>query len=602
MPRMAPQLAPLPDLPPFPPEGDAHHSGGPTALPRTAAVRAQLADVLTGLDDHFTRIGAALEQTVSAIAAMLSTLGTISAALHAGDGNGAVGKLTAAAGRLHQVTGQVAGRRSEVARIRRISAALTDQVGDLMRTLEALRIYGMNVKITAGGAREFVDFAELMADKLNAGKADAEGFHARLAELERSLVGMVRSDERLASECARVVPQVPDRLIRDSAALQQHQDALGATAKAVAEAAAVIQSRVATVLGAIQIGDIARQRLEHILGACETLDAHLDRDEGHNESATSCARVLALIQAQLDDTAADFRRETQVLVASLRELEPQARRLVALQTRTGSPADGQNAEAGFLRQLEAGITEATAMIAQLQKADRQAAATLGLIVDTVRDLTSRATAIRALRIDVQLMAINIGLSCRRVEVIGRPMTVIANEIRTHSEQLDEAVTSITAAADDLQGCAKAMDDAASGPASGGTGEDLDQSLAMIREAAGSTERALCVAAEQGDTIVRMIDETRDALEISLELATRVEAVGAGASELVNALGTAASGAGEPGAEDAAGAVMDVIARSYTMAGERQVHERFRALVGPHAGPSASVSGCPQQEDDDALFL
>jgi hypothetical protein len=50
------------------------------------------------------------------------------------------------------------------------------------------------------------------------------------------------------------------------------------------------------------------------------------------------------------------------------------------------------------------------------------------------------------------MAINIGLSCRRVEAIGKPMTVIANEIRSHAETLDGAVTHITAAASDLEQC------------------------------------------------------------------------------------------------------------------------------------------------------
>jgi hypothetical protein len=256
-------MPPMADTPP--PPADA-------AL--TAPLRLRLADILHGLDDHFTRIGTTLERTVEAISAVVGTLGQISAALGDGDGSGAVGNLTRAAKRLYSVADQAARRADQVGHIRAVSARLTAQIHDLQRTLDALKIYGMNVKIAAGGARDFVDFADLMAQKLDMGKADAAGFDGRLAELEAGLASMLRSDRGWSTN-ARVVPQVPDRLIRDAGALASHQDVLAAMARTTGEIAATIQAKVATVLGAIQIGDIARQRLEHVLAGCEMLDAHL---------------------------------------------------------------------------------------------------------------------------------------------------------------------------------------------------------------------------------------------------------------------------------------------------------------------------------------
>ena len=451
----------------------------------------------------------------------------------AGDGSGAVGNLTRAAKRLYRVADQATQRADQVAHIRAVSVRLTAQVHDLQRTLEALKIYGMNVKIAAGGARDFVDFADLMAQKLDMGKADAAGFDGRLAELERGLASMLQSDSRLVSECARVVPQVPDRLIRDAGALATHQDGLAAMARTTGEIAASIQAKVATVLGAIQIGDIARQRLEHVLAGCEMLDAHLEgRAPTTAAEEAACHHLLALLHAQLEETAVDFRRETLVLVDSLRDLEPEANRLLALQAPQAGPAENMAAagEPSFLRELESGIAEATAMIAQLQEADAQADQTLGLTIATVDDLTTRAAAIRHLRVDVQLMAINIGLSCRRVEAIGKPMTVIANEIRSHAETLDGAVTHITAAASDLEQCSAAM---RGGNRAGeiGTGDELAQSLAMIRQGAQRTEQAIAVAGQQSDTIATMLRKTRDELEVSLDLAKTIEAIAVRTADL-----------------------------------------------------------------------
>ncbi|MFD2781961.1 hypothetical protein ACFS32_13545 [Novosphingobium pokkalii] len=181
----------MPELPEAP---ISETAPAPVDTALTAPLRLRLADILHGLDDHFTRIGTTLERTVEAISAVVGTLGQISAALGAGDGSGAVGNLTRAAKRLYRVADQATQRADQVAHIRAVSVRLTAQVHDLQRTLEALKIYGMNVKIAAGGARDFVDFADLMAQKLDMGKADAAGFDGRLAELERGLASMLQSD------------------------------------------------------------------------------------------------------------------------------------------------------------------------------------------------------------------------------------------------------------------------------------------------------------------------------------------------------------------------------------------------------------------------
>lgn len=565
----------------------------------TSPLRMRLAEVLHGLDDHFTRIGTTLEHTVEAISAVVGTLGQVSQALGSGTDDGPVANLTLAARRLYRVADQTGERAGQVGRIRQVSRQLGAQIHDMIRTLEALKIYGMNVKIAAGGARDFVDFADLMAQKLDAGKDDAAGFDGRLAELERGLSGMIHSDRQLVGECAKVVPHVPDRLIRDAGALRQHQDQLAGMARATGEIAAAIQSKVATVLGAIQIGDIARQRLEHVLAGCEMLDARLGgRAPSTAGEEATCHHILALLHAQLEETAVDFRRETLVLVASLRDLEPEANRLLALQANDRGPSKDSDADAHFLRELEGGIAEATAMIAQLQDADRQAEQTLDLILSTVSDLMARAASIRHLRVDVQLMAINIGLSCRRVEAIGKPMTVIANEIRSHAETLDGAVGHIIAAAGDLEACSLAMRCDTQEGTSNGSGDALAQSLQAIRLGAQRTEQAVATAGRQSDTIATMLRKTRDELEVSLDLAGTIEAIAVRTADLAGS-----GSAPDPEAAPAIAEILGTLGAIYTMASERQVHDRFLLDGMPTlSNPASSSVNTPlSDDDDDALF-
>lgn len=562
----------------------------------TGSVRNALGQIVTGIDARFVQVGTTLAGTVEAIDLVVAALQDVGTVFQQGDAAAAVENLTRAAQRLFDVSDQVADRTAEVGCIRKASYQLGKDVAEVRKTLNVLLIYGMNVKIAASGAQDFVDFADRMRVQLEAGETEIAGFDVKLEDLEVSLAGMVQSDKLLAAECAHVVPQVPQQLMADARALHGHQGKLVDLAETAKQLARTIQGDVAAVLGAVQIGDIARQRLEHVLSGCLLLEAYLAAPDGDPaEQAATRHLILSMFVAQLIDTVTDFRRETQILVSSLRNLGPQAARLLALQTPAESADDGQI----FLRQLESGIADAAKMIAQLQRADCQAEETLGIIVDTVDDLSVRAAAIRNLRIDVQQMAINIGLRCRRVEQIGRPVTVIANEIRRYSDKLDETIDGITHAADELNVISLRMRER--GDARDvGTGNELSSSLEAIREGARSTERAMATAGQQAGGILGMLRQTTDDLQAGLDLGGTIDAL---AEQLAEIAGTPVPVDETP--DHPVRSLLTEIARSYTMAQERVVHDQFRlsdmaALVS--AAPVATSTGFTDgDDDDDALF-
>lgn len=555
----------------------------------TGGVREQLGTIVSGIDARFVAVGTGLATTVETIDRIVLALRQVGTLFEEGDAAAAVGNLMQAAERLTDVSAQVTDRTREIRLIRSFSSSLCKNVDEVRKALEVLHIYGMNVKIAASGAEDFVDFADRMQKQLRDGEVGIGGFDIKLAELEKSLAGMEESDRQLALECARVVPQVPEQLIANARALLAHQRKLVDLTNETGRLAAAIQGNVCVILGAVQIGDIARQRLEHILSGCAFLDATLPGCEAQDGAATR-HHLLRMLAAQTFDTAADFRRETKRLTTSLREIEPQAAGLLALQA-------GNGADKGqvFLRRMEAGIAEADAMTTQLRHADRKAEETIRVIVDTVEDIATRAAVVRNLRIDVQQMAINIGLRCRRREGIGRPVTVIANEIRGYSERLDVTIDSVTQTADELNAISLRMRGEGREDM-GKPGTDLSQPLEAIRLSAAVAEEAMASVDSQAGDIVGILRRTTDQLEESLDLAGTIDAIGAALADLAGPDMPVSDRGDHPFRR-----LMADIGSLYTMARERDLHDQFRLPDMMSIGGFPVTNSATDEDDDDALF-
>lgn len=552
-----------------------------------------LSDITQGIDARFVQVGNTLVQAVGSIDGIVAALHKATSSFQSGNGAAAVGNLTMAARRLSQVGPQTRNRASEIGAIHKASRRLSLHVDEVHRALRVLDIYGLNVKIAASGAETFVDFANTMSGQIKVGQVEVVGLKTKLDELGDSLRSMEYHDRLLASECERVVPQVPDRLEADAAALRTHQARLAALADDTATLARSIQANVAGVLAAIQVGDIARQWLEHVLAGYESLQAMLaetDLEEGDRDAARN--HILQLLLAHVVAAGDQFRRETRLLVTSLRAMVPEADRLIAL-SKGSSDGDGDV----FLRNLEAGIAEADSMITQLRKTDHQAAETLRIIVDTVDDLAGRAAAMRILRIEVQQMAINIGLRCRRVESISRPVAVIAEEIRAHSDALHETIAAITAEAEDLNAISLRMrEQAKDHDAQGGGG--LNQSLSAIADGAQLTEDAMAVSQTMASGLLGALRSTTDELEQSLDLGEALEQIEALLKAEIGPAGMLADRPDHP-----VRTIMEDMARSYTMASERVIHDQFLLPgMAPLLIANVDAPDSPSAlDDDDALF-
>ncbi|MBT0671456.1 hypothetical protein HT136_24090 [Novosphingobium profundi] len=570
---------------------DAQDLSGPSENART-----QLHAIACDLDGHFDRAGATLGQTVETIDIILASLQEVAQVFEHGEAASSVATLTRAATRLSQVATSVTERASDIARIGDVSRRLYRHIDEVQRCLRVLDIYAMNVKIAASGATAFVEFADQMSRKLKAGTAETEGFAQTLLTLDQSLSRMQAIDALLLCECRKIIPHVPDRLLRDADALRAHQDALAELAQTTGNLARSIQTELASALSAIQVGDRARQRLEHAVAGCDLMAVHLsgatlDQPSGRDHAE----RLLA---ALVEETALEYRRDATALLSAIGRLGSSAHGLSALQEHggdtTSDDVEADDASALFLRRMEDDIAQAAAMIAQLHRADAQAEETLEVIVTTLTEVTQRVAAIRNVRIDVRQMAINIGLRCRKVEIIGRPVSIIANEIRSHSDKLDTLIAAINAAEGELITICEGMR-AQSNDGDKIAGNELDRALETIRDCAQTTDMALATVEQGSIGMLDLLEQTASSLGSALERAPEI-------AEVARNLVPTTPHSMPSDEHEGLCAFLLAMANTYTMADERLIHDRFR-LPGMPAIAAPSRGALDDDDDvfDDGLF-
>jgi hypothetical protein len=286
-------------------------------------------------------------------------------------GNGAEGtdaadNLLSAARRLSEAPDRQAGRAVQIAAMLDITRKLSATSSEIGRVLTVLQFYAVNLKIAAAGADEFIEFAGDMSVKLATGGKEVDLFKREVATMLASLSEMRSVDEVLARECARVVPAVPDRLAVEVGQLRKRQENLTDVSRNAREIVLRLQGGVGRALGAIQIGDIARQRLEHVLDACRVFDEVMAHPE--TRSGRDARPHAPSFAAQLDDLTHEFSDQTGELLSALDVLAPDCDTLLDQGGRHGTVQDSGL----FLRDLDECITGAHGMTGQLHRADEKA--------------------------------------------------------------------------------------------------------------------------------------------------------------------------------------------------------------------------------------
>jgi hypothetical protein len=421
-----------------------------------------------------------------------------------------------------------------------------------------------------------------MKAKLAIGERHLGGFMAQLKELTSSIAGAQQAARLLGAECATVVPEVPARLAADAGDLAAHLTGIATLAHKVAGIARSVQGKIAIVLGALQVGDSTRQRLEHVVSALQLADGQLI--EGRADPAVA-GHVDRLLAAQLDATMADFSRETAAMLASLADLVPDTFDLLDL-----IAEQGNGGTRSFLTRLDLDITDVERLTTRLREAESRATTMIGIIAKTIAELSERLFGVCRIQMDVQDIATNTRLLCGRHGHIGRAVSVIAAEVDAYAIRLGRPTASIARAIVEL-GAIEELARSSGAQEERDMGETLGNALTVVRRACQRTEQVSTEGSDDVRTLTDLLERTRQ--ELAEELAVKgVMEAAAQSLRLRNPTIEATEAA-----EAFLRTLLPEIANLYTMASEREIHLSF--LVPGMSLPTASAA--IDDDDDDGLF-
>jgi hypothetical protein len=561
-----------------------------------ASIGQEFGALAAGLDAVFVRAGTALASAYEIVERLVGSLEGVTNAVNRDAADKAVETMRLTAERLTQLPQEQEQRQHHLAIISKTSTELLQHLAQIRRTLSFLQICGLNIKVTAAGADGFASFADHMSAKLEQAEGQVDEFENQISGLTQNIAAMVEADRLLMHECTSVIPRVPQKLFADAVSLQQMQDDSAALAEQIAGMAREIRAKVAVALGALQIGDITRQRLEHIAESVELVEGY-EAEDDNGLSKQAEGHLIALLAAQAEDTVGDFLREVATLAESLRGLAPDAVKLADVRQSGSSGAIQQ-----VLLQLESNIGEVASVTRQVCAAEADSAK-LGLASSQAAEsLSGRLKAVNRIQRDVEQMAWNTALQCRGLGADGRGIAVISEEIQSFSHRLADVWLMVSQSFALIEASAGMIGGQSADGAGLDTASMLLQSLDMIKDGSVRMAESLSAVDQEALRIGTVLDGITDDIACQTDIAPALIRTVADLNALREAAPEFVAEEAPDEAKQSLVTILGRIGARYTMASEREVHRGF-LLSGTHEEPEpvAAPAGDDFDDFDDGLF-
>ena len=580
-----------------------HHDFAVTAgLPvQPTAIIDQLETARALIESRFSDAGGRLAGSWEMVGRLIESLDRLEVTLDAKSVSDTTQDLLSTAEGLNALPEAQRDRIAYFANIKVAGAQLQANIESMRTTLRYLRAFALNVKITAGStiraSDEFAGFAERMCSQLDLGVGQLDELADQLTDLSTRLQQALEFEQTLSGKYAALIPAVPDRLAVDARAIQEQHTQIADVARSIAAIARDIQTKVSKALMALQIGDITRQRIEHVqlgLRVASRLAAQSDLAEEARDRAER--RLLHMLAAQMSDIAADFEAEAVKVTQSLNGMAADTAQILAVN------ALGGRGGKGGLRELEESLGHAGLLVGDVTAAMANAHRISNETVSAVEALSRRVGAIQGVKRDIQQMAINSSLRSNRLGDIGKPLSVIAIELSSHAGQLEEEADLTLSSLNALAGVAN--DRQAGGDQDGRVDAGrLNGVRSRLRQAADVVEHDLSGLSDQGAATARSLTVAAEQLGLKADMG---DALHAAAAALVEAAGPEVDDLSQ--IEAALDEAMNEIGRCYTMARERLIHAEY--AVPKDAAPegeeaqaeTAAVEAAPAEADEFADLL
>ncbi len=559
-------------------------SQGMSRRPDLRVVSDELEAARSRIEERFVEGGKALMAAYDIVARLLAAIDGITGALDDHTCDEAAAQLTATLKGLTDLVEAEAAAERRLASILTNGEAITPRIRDMQRSLRYLTICAMETRIAGAGVSEFAQFADDVGKYVGSAIEQIDVFAEKVGELSTQVAAACSGGQGVGLEAQ--VSAVSSALTEALEAVHSRRTDLRRLAAGTAEVARSVQEKVGKVLSALQVGDVARQRVEHVQAGIAILLDELARC-GSERQAEALTRVgIRLLAAQTSSMIKDFAEQTRVVVASIEGLAGQAERVLAL---TGKADCGDTMQA-----IEDGVGVTRGVVGDIEQSGALKAAAYAATKRVANELLSNMGNIgniRSVRDDIRCLAINAYLRSNRLGVGGRAVGVVAAEMNTYAAKLGVAAEGILQRLSDMRATAAGIDDESGGRHVDIVGE-INGAVATLREANIRTSRHLAEAADSGNAVAERIGHIARDIDFSKDLGERLDAC--------RRMFGGDDDFGPPGDTKQYAGFSERLFSVYTMASERDIHQ---AILGSGGAPVHVAAVAKASEDlfDDVLF-
>jgi len=554
------------------------------------------------MEAQFLDIGGRLATAVDVIGTLSETFDLLSDELQGDNLVAATDDLSRIMSRVSALTEAGALEREAVARLVDLTATVQQRVLLMGKAVSGIGMLAINARIEAASIGEagsdFTSFASEISNTLTLAQVSLQHLTKELGGVGNQLRTAAASQLTLTQHQTTALRDIPNKLDASISAIRDCGRRAVAATSGVTRQTQHVAQRISSAVAALQIGDITRQRLEHVeyaLGIAGEILVPPQSSRGRGQDGWTemsdpqrhgvvdmCCRLQS---AQLMDAADEFDQEVGRILNSIQALAADAKEILRLgNVSAGAPDGGRGT---FLVEIAGPVAEVSDLLGGLGQARREADDVATAVFDATTRLVSHASALRLLEGDIRIMGLNTSLKCGRLGSIGRPLMVIAQELRTYANQIALDAGAVTLNLDNMV--------VAAGSLSCGNQKEKAGDIAAVGTAMASSISRLEAA---GQSLVTGLDTLAHDTESVSGLLVSIVARSTGHEKLGQGLREAAADLARVVANDegtAAGATADedrmlgLLMHNYTMARERMVHDQHSngrvSAITPVATPS-----------------
>jgi ElaB/YqjD/DUF883 family membrane-anchored ribosome-binding protein len=556
----------------------------------------RLEEARSRIEQRFLDGGGVLLSILDILSKMIGSLDALTGSLDEDTAKATMGELSATVTALSGLNSQEALRQGRFREIAESQRMLRPHVFSMQETLRYLRTFAVTAKITGAGIADFAGFAEEILQRIHEGSEQVNGFSDRLVELGGGLGQVLSKGDAILARYSQTVPAIVSSLNSGVEQINSHRLFLSDRADQVKVIARGIQSKLASILSAMQIGDITRQRIEHCQSSFTTLSEYLASPDAQSMTAEERERlssiIRCLVSAQLAQSRAEFDRDTAKIVDTIASFRSELLQITQIQRAMAGEGDEQSANA--LGGLEKGVSEARTAVREIEAVAKAAGDMTQRTLETVKALLDGIGLVQIVRGDIHYMALNTNLRCGKIGEEGKAINVVTAELRIFAGHLDDAAEKILVELRVLEGTAEQLLDQ-----SGDVSEDeslderLERALQRIHAVAETMEADLERMAGEGHKGVEQMNTALAKLDFKADLG---EVLRRCASDIAV---DPSQNLDFQGLEQAIMVIGPLINRTYTMASEREIHAQILGTAVPEQAPLTTVLS--DDDLDAALF-